>query len=161
MVQARALNLIIFIATVVMIGVALFFQYVMELEPCYLCIVQRVFVTLTGVIALLAWLHNPGRGGHRLYAIAVIISAGTGGFFSSRQLWLQSLPEELVPACGPPADYLFDAFSLLEVIPILLRGDGNCAEVQWSLLGVSIPGYTLIAFVVLAALGVWQLIRKH
>ena len=65
-----------------------------------------------------------------------------------------------MPACGPPADYLFDALPLMEVIPMLLRGDGNCAEVQWSLLGISIPGYTLIAFVGLALLGGYQVLRR-
>ena len=156
----RTLNLLVFLAAAALIGVALFMQHVMGLEPCYLCIVQRVFIILTGSVALLAYLHNPGVTGRRIYGVATALSALSGGVFSIRQLWLQSLPEEQVPTCGPPADYLFDAFPLMEVIPILLRGDGNCAEVQWTLLGISIPGYTLMAFVGLALLGVWQLSRK-
>lgn len=157
----RALNLLIFLATLSLIGVALFMQYAMDLEPCYLCIVQRVFVILTGSIALLAFIHNPSRLGTRIYAAVTALSAIGGGAFSIRQLWLQSLPEDLVPACGPPADYLFDALPLMDVVPLLLRGDGNCAEVQWTLLGISIPGYTLMAFSGLALLGLWQLFRKH
>ena len=156
----RAFNLVIFAAAAALIGVALFMQHVMGLEPCYLCIVQRVFVILTGVITLLAFVHNPATTGRRIYAGATTLSAISGGAFSIRQLWLQSLPEDLVPACGPPAEYLFDAFPLIEVIPVLLRGDGNCAQIQWSLLGISIPGYTLAAFGCLALLGLWQLLRK-
>lgn len=157
----RTLNLLIFLATLSMIGVALFMQYTMDLEPCYLCIVQRVFMMLTGLIALLAFIHKPGNLGTGIYGGITALSAIGGGAFSIRQLWLQSLPEDLVPACGPPADYLFDALPLMEVVPLLLRGDGNCAEIQWTLLGISIPGYTLMAFSGLALLGLWQLFRKY
>ena len=157
----RTLNLLIFLAALSLIGVALFMQHAMDLEPCYLCIVQRVFVVLTGSIALLAFIHNPGKLGTRIYAAITALSAISGGAFSIRQLWLQSLPEDLVPACRPPADYLFDALPLMDVVPLLLRGDGNCAEIQWTLLGISIPGYTLMAFSGLVLLGLWQLFRKH
>ncbi|RLA48304.1 MAG: disulfide bond formation protein B [Gammaproteobacteria bacterium] len=155
----RIVNLFIFIVAAALIGVALFMQHVMGLEPCYLCIVQRVFIILTGFIALLAYLHNPARAGRRVYGGATALIALSGGAFSIRQLWLQSLPEDKVPACGPPAEYLFDAFPLMEALPILLRGDGNCAQVQWTLFNVSIPGYTLMAFSGLALLGLWQLMR--
>lgn len=156
----RTLNLLIFLAALSLIGGALFMQYAIDLEPCYLCIVQRVFVMLTGLIALLAFIHKPGNSGIRIYGALTALSAIGGGAFSIRHLWLQSLPEDLVPACGPPADYLFDALPLTEILPLLLRGDGNCAEVQWSLLGITIPGYTLMAFSGLAVLGLWQLFRK-
>jgi len=156
----RNLNLLIFLATLTLIGVALFMQHAMGLEPCYLCIVQRAFFILTGLIALLAFIHNPGKKGIRLYGTTTVLSAMAGGAFSIRQLWLQSLPEDLVPACGPPADYLFDALPLMEVLPMLLRGDGNCAEIQWTLLGISIPGYTLMAFSGLAVISLWQVFRK-
>lgn len=139
---------------------ALFMQYAMDLSPCYLCIVQRVFVITTGSIFLLAFIHNPAHRGHRLYALLTALSATIGAGFSSRQLWLQSLPEDKVPACGPPADYLFDALPLADALSLLLRGDGNCAEVQWTLLNISIPGWTLLAFVGLALLSVWQMLRK-
>ena len=156
----RQLNLIIFIFTAGLIATALFMQYAMGLEPCYLCIVQRVFIILVGLIAFIAFVHNPGPTGLRVYGSAMTLSAASGGGFSIRQLWLQNLPEDLVPACGPPAEYLFDAFPLIEVIPVLLQGDGNCAQVQWALLGISIPGYTLMAFGGLVLLGLLQIFRK-
>lgn len=158
--RSRTINLLIFLASLGLMGVALFMQHVWGLTPCYLCIVQRVFVIVTGVIALAAFIQNPGLNGVRIYGAATCVSALAGAGFSIRQLWLQSLPEDLVPACGPPADYLFDALPLMEVIPMLLRGDGNCAEVQWSLFGISIPGYTLIAFIGLAILGAYQVLRR-
>lgn len=143
-----------------LILVALYMQEVMKLYPCYLCIVQRCFVIATGVIALAAFVHNPGQKGARAYGAVAAISALAGAGFAIRQLWLQSLPADKVPACGPPADYLLDSFPLMEALPMLLRGDGNCAEVQWSLLGLSIPGWTLIAFAVLAGSALWQAFRK-
>jgi disulfide bond formation protein DsbB len=156
----RTLNLYLFLVAICMILVALYMQYQMDLNPCYLCIVQRVFVILTGLIALLAFAHNPANKGQKRYAAATSLSALAGAGFSVRQLWLQSLPEEKVPACGPPADYLFDALPIAEALPMLLSGDGNCAEVQWTFLNLSIPAWTLLAFTVMALLSGYQLLRK-
>ncbi|MEZ0121498.1 MAG: disulfide bond formation protein B [Candidatus Reddybacter sp.] len=156
----RTLNLCLFLVATSMILVALYMQHQMDLNPCYLCIVQRVFVILTGLIALLAFAHNPASKGQKRYAGATSLSALTGAGFSIRQLWLQSLSEEKVPACGPPADYLFDALPISEALPMLLSGDGNCAEVQWTFLNLSIPAWTLAAFAAMALLGGYQLLRK-
>ncbi|WP_461517553.1 disulfide bond formation protein B [Porticoccus sp.] len=153
----RQTYLLIFTGCLLLILIALYMQHAMGLNPCYLCITQRVFVILTGSIALLAFIHNRGQ---RTYGALISLSALGGAFFSSKQLWLQSLPEDQVPACGPPAEYLFDVFSFNEALGMLLRGDGNCAEIQWSLLGLSIPGWTLICFLGLAALGIWQVVRR-
>ncbi|MBL4780636.1 MAG: disulfide bond formation protein B [Porticoccaceae bacterium] len=156
----RTLNLYLFLVATSMILVALYMQHQMDLNPCYLCIVQRGFVILTGLIALLAFAHNPHAKGQKRYAAATSLSALAGGGFSIRQLWLQSLPEEKVPACGPPADYLFDALPISEALSMLLSGDGNCAEVQWTFLSLSIPAWTLLAFAAMALLGGYQLLRK-
>lgn len=157
MLAGRQTNLLIFIICNGLIATALYMQHVMELTPCYLCITQRAFVIITGMIALLALLHNHG---HRVYGFLIALSALGGSFFSGKQLWLQSLPEDQVPACGPPAEYLFDAFSFTEALGMLFRGDGNCAEVQWTFLNLSIPGWTLLCFLFLALLGLSQVFRK-
>jgi disulfide bond formation protein DsbB len=119
-----------------------------------------VFVIAVGVIFLVSGLHNPAATGQKIYAALAAIAAFGGSFFSIKQLWLQGLPEDKVPACGPPVDYLFDAFSASEAISMLLRGDGNCAEVQWQLLGISMPGWVLVSFIGLAGVALIQLIRK-
>ena len=99
-----------------LIAVAVFyFQNRLGLEPCYLCITQRVFVIVVGVIFLVSALHNPAAGGQKIYAALAALAASAGGFFSIKQLWLQSLPEDQIPACGPPVDYLFDAFPRLKL----------------------------------------------
>ncbi len=154
---ARQTNLFIFLVCNGLILAALYMQNVMELKPCYLCITQRGFIILTGTFSLLAFLHNYGI---KVYGGLITLSALAGGFFSGKQIWLQSLPEDQVPACGPPVEYLFDAFNFSDALSMLFRGDGNCAKVQWTLLNLSIPAWTLLCFLGLAALGLWQMIRK-
>jgi disulfide bond formation protein DsbB len=138
----------------------LYFQNHLGLEPCYLCITQRVFIMSIAVVCALAALHNPTQSGQKLYAGLSTSLALVGSYFSGKQLWLQSLPEDKVPACGIPVDYLFDVFSLSEAISHLLRGDGNCAEIQWQLLGLSMPGWVLLAFVGYVGAGIYQFLRK-
>lgn len=138
----------------------LYFQEHLGLEPCYLCITQRVFVAVVGIIFLCAAIHNPNPRGQKIYAWLGLVGAIGGSYFSAKQLWLQNLPEDNIPTCGPPVDYLFDVFPASEVITMLIRGDGNCAKVQWELLGVSMPGWVLLMFVVMASVGIFQLLRK-
>jgi disulfide bond formation protein DsbB len=157
----RIVNLAQAIASAALIVIAIvYFQNYLGLEPCYLCITQRVFVIAVGVIFAIAALHNPEARGQRIYAGLSIATAGLGSYFSGKQLWLQSLPEDQVPACGIPVDYLFDSFSPSEAIAMLLRGDGNCAEVQWQLLGLSMPAWVMLCFVGFAAVGLVQFLRK-
>jgi len=157
----RTINLWMASACAALIAIAVFyFQNHLGLEPCYLCITQRVFVIAVGVIFLVSALHNPLPKGQKIYAALVAATATIGGYFSIKQLWLQNLPEDKVPACGPPVDYLFDAFSASEAISMLLRGDGNCAEVQWQLLGLSMPGWVLLSFIGFAGVAIFQLLRK-
>ena len=140
-------------------GVALYMEHVMALEPCPLCIMQRVMVITTAIFALIGAIHGPGETGIRVYGGLCIISALAGAGLSGRQLWLQSLPEDQVPACGPSLDYLLDVFPLTEVFSMILSGDGTCAEVVWQFLGISIPGWTLIGFIGLIGIGLFQCIK--
>ena len=142
-----------------LMAVALFFEHQMNLEPCPLCILQRVMVILTGIIALIAALHNPHDLGIKIYGGLVAISAATCGGISMRQLWLQSLPADQVPACGASLDYMLDVFPLTDVLSMILTADGTCAEIVWTFLGISIPGWTLVGFIGLIAIGLFQIFR--
>ena len=155
----RNLNWLIGLGCVFMMAVALYMEHAMHLEPCPLCIFQRVATIAVGLIALLAAVHNPGTTGVRIYGVAMILAAVSGAGLSIRQLWLQSLPPDEVPACGPGLDYLMDVFPMTEVVAMVLQGDGSCAEVVWSLFGISIPGWTLIGFIGLILLGLFQVLR--
>jgi disulfide bond formation protein DsbB len=157
----RVLNVLQALAGILLLVIAVFyFQNYLQLEPCYLCITQRVFVTAIAIVCTLAALHNPAQTGQRVYAGLSTLMAFIGSYFSIKQLWLQSLPEDQVPTCGIPVDYLFDVFSLSEAISHLLKGDGNCAEVKWQLLGISMPGWVLVAFIGFATVGIYQFFRK-
>lgn len=159
--SVRNTHLVIFIGCVGLILTALFMQYSMGLPPCPLCITQRVFVILVGLIALIAAIHNPPKLGQVIYGLLGIGAAATGGGVSLRQVWLQSLPEDQVPACGPGLEYMFSNFPLIEALDLLFRGDGNCAEVSWSLFGLSIPAWTAVAFAGLIGFNLWQIVRRQ
>jgi disulfide bond formation protein DsbB len=136
-----------------LLAVALYFQHVMGLEPCPLCIFQRIFVMTLGAVMLLAAIHNPRHIGRRVYGGLVLVVAGLGVGVAGRHVWLQSLPADQVPACGPGLDYLLDAFPLLDALKLVFQGSGECAEVQWTFLGLSIPGWTLVMFSAVAVFG--------
>ena len=155
----RTTNLIIFLTCTAMMLAAAYMEHVMKMVPCSLCITQRGFVVLTGIIALIAAIHNPALTGRRVYAVLGIISPILGACFAGRQLWLQSLPPDQVPACGPGLSYMFEVFPFMEAMKLLLQGDGNCAHVD-KILGVSLAAWTLIAFIGLAVVNLYQLIRK-
>ena len=130
-----------------LIIVALFFEHMLLLEPCLLCYAQRACVYLVILLSLVGFLHkNQSLIMFRTYIGLVIAIIVCGILLSIRQLYLQNLPPELVPSCGPDIDYLFETLPVLEVFMLAIRGDGNCAEVLWSFLGISIPGWLLIAF---------------
>lgn len=156
----RLTNLGLFLATVVAMLFALWLQHYQHLEPCPLCVFQRVAMMATGAVALLAFVHGPGRLGRRIYAGLTLLAAGGGIAVAGRHVWLQHLPPEQVPSCGPGLDYWLDTFPLVEVVGKVFRGSGECAEIDWIFLGITLPGWTLLVFVGLAAVALWQLLRR-
>lgn len=146
-----------FLGCMSLLAMAAFFQYVQGLDPCPLCISQRLAVLATGIVFLIAAIHNPAQKGTTCYAIAGAIMALVGAGISSRHVWLQHLPPDEVPECGPGLSYMFENFPLLETVKFMLSGTGDCAKVDWTLLGFSMPAWTLLAFLMLATLSVLQI----
>ncbi|MGB0189149.1 MAG: disulfide bond formation protein B, partial [Aequoribacter sp.] len=105
----------LFLASIVGMSFAFWLQYYLGLAPCPLCMTQRAFVVLVGVTGLIAALHNPGTFGQKLYGGLGLGFAGVGGAVAGRHIYLQNLPEDLVPACGPPLEYMLDTLPFLEV----------------------------------------------
>ena len=139
-----------------------FSQYVLGLNPCVLCILQRVSVIAVGVVALLAaFSAQRSRAGRSISALLVSIPALYGAGVAVYQLWLQSLPPDQVPSCGPGLDYWLDTLPLKSVFEQVLTGSGECAKVDWTLLGLSLPAWSLAFFSVLALISIWQLLRKY
>lgn len=155
----RLTNMLIFLACLFMMLSAAYMEHVLKMIPCSLCITQRAFVVLTGLLALLAFIHRPAARGIRIYAGLGIISALLGACFAGRQLWLQSLPADQVPACGPGLAYIFEEFPFMEALQLLLQGDGNCAHVD-KIFGLSLAAWTLMAFIGLAVVNLYQALRK-
>jgi len=157
MLSSRKVNLMIFIYCALLIVFAAYSEHVMKMIPCSLCITQRFFFNVVGITALIAFIHNPKRVG--IYAGLGLLFAITGAAFASRQIWLQSLPEDQVPACGPGLSYILEAFPPVEALKLLLKGDGNCAHVD-KILGVSFAIWSFLGFVVLILVNGFQLFRK-
>lgn len=135
-----------------LIGFALYLQHVEMLDPCPLCMAQRLAFYAMAVVFFLGAIHFPKGWGRRVYAMLVALTASAGAALAARHLWLQSLPPDQVPACGPSLEYMIQTLPLAEIIRSMLTGSGECAEVLWTFLGLSMPGWTLIWFV---ALGLW------
>lgn len=146
----RWLNLLGFLGCVGGLAFALYLQHFRGYEPCPFCIFQRVAMLATGLVFLAAALHGPRAAGRWGYAIIAAVSASVGAGIAARHVWLQNLPPDQVPACGPTLDYLLDMMPLQDVVMTVLRGDGNCAKIDAQWLGISLPGWTLIAFIALA-----------
>jgi len=146
-----------FLACVSMLLTAAYFQMVEALEPCPLCISQRIAILILGLIFLAASVHNSTTKARYYYAITAAIAALLGSFISARHVWLQNLPADEVPECSPGLNYIFENFPLTETLKLMLNGTGECAEVLWSFLGLSIPAWTFVAFIVLCAFSLLQL----
>lgn len=141
---------------------ALYAQHGLGLEPCPLCILQRVAVISLGVVFLIAALHPAGVAGRIVYAALIAFVAIAGSGVAGRHVWLTTLPPERIPACGPGLDFMLEAFPLQEALGMVLSGSGECASVDWQLLGLSMPAWVLIALISLGAYGVvcnWRAAR--
>jgi len=130
-----------------MVGGAQYMEHVLNQDPCPLCLMQRLWTMLAGVAIVGGLAHNP-----RLisYPLAAMVCTVVGAGFSIRQLWLQHLPADQVPACTPDMAYMIDAFPLADILRAMTYGTGNCAKVTWTLLGLSIAAWALLGFAALA-----------
>jgi disulfide bond formation protein DsbB len=131
---------------------ALVMEHLFDMDPCPLCLMQRAWFAIAGLISLTALLHSPRWG---IYPLLTLLAAVIGAGFSIRQLYLQSLPEDQVPACGPDMTYMLENFPLADVLAAMTRGTGSCAEVAWQF-GLTIPGWALVGFATIAVLAIVQ-----
>ena len=156
----RLANFTGFLVCAGLIAYALYSQYGMGLDPCPLCIFQRVGVIALGFVFLVAAAHNPRGGGRFVYAglIALLALATIG--VAARHLYVQSLPPGAVASCGAPLGMLFKFSPWLEAIKKVLTGGGECQEVNWQFLGLAMPAWVLISTVALGAWGALANLRR-
>ena len=134
---------------------ALYLQYYEYQNPCPLCILQRVAFIALGVVFLVGALHRPGRIGARVYALLLSVIALLGISVAARHVWLQHLPKDRVPECGPGLEYMLNRFPLTQALEKIFRGSGECAEAGWTFLSFSIPEWSLLWLILLGLFGVY------
>ncbi len=147
------------ICVAALLGYAFFAQFQLGKDPCPLCILQRVAFFAMGVFFLLGALHGPRAAGRKFYAVLVSIGGVAGALIAGRHVWLTTLPADEVPACGPGLNYMLDAFPLMETLRKVLTGSGECAKIDWTFLGLSMPAWCVIWFVALtlfALIAAWR-----
>lgn len=156
----RVLNLAGLVICAGMMSFALYAQHQLELEPCPLCILQRFAVIGLGIVFLLAALHNSSGFGRFLYSFLLLAVTTAGATVAGRHVWLQNIPADEVPACGPGLDYMWQNFPFAEMLNMVFKGSGECAEISWQFLGLSMPAWVLIGVVGLGTTGIWNNLRK-
>jgi disulfide bond formation protein DsbB len=148
-----------FIICAGLLGFALYLQYYEQQDPCPLCILQRVaFIAMMAVFAIGA-LHGPRTRGAVVYSALLFFIAATGAAVAGRQVWLQHLPPNQVPACGPGLGYMLEQFPLTQALQKIFAGSGECAEAGWRFLGLTIAGWSLVWLIVLALFAVFIAMR--
>lgn len=148
----RAQFLTGFAICMALLGFALYSQYYLGLNPCPLCTFQRGAFLLLAVVFLIGGLHSPrGPSSRGVYGGLALIASALGLAVAGRHVWLQHLPADKVPACGPDLSYMMEAFPLADVLRKVFTGSGECAVVDWTFLGLSMPEWSLAWFLALLA----------
>jgi protein dithiol:quinone oxidoreductase len=140
------------LACILLLGYGYYLQYVQGLEPCPLCLVQRAFFYLVMIILIIGAAHGRGR---KVYGPLAALFAVGGIATAGRQLWLQSLPADKVPQCGPDLFFMLENFPLSRTLEKLFTGTGECAVVDWKFLGLSIAGWSAVWFAALFCYALW------
>ena len=144
-----------------LLAFAYYLQYVEYQEPCPLCLLQRVAFLDMMVVFGIAALHGPARRGAVVYSALLFVMAAMGAAIAARQVWLQHLPPDKVPACGPGLEYMLEQFPLGDALQKIFAGSGECAEAGWRFLGLTIAGWSLVWFIALAVLAIVVALRAR
>lgn len=152
----RSSFLLGFAACAALIGYAIYTQFHDGLLPCPLCIFQRLAFAALGLVFLVGGLHAPGsKVARRVYGGVAMVAAAVGIGVAGNHVRLQSLPPDQVPACGPGLDYMLDSMPIGDVLRRVMSGSGECADVDWTFLALSMPAWSLVWFVLLAVWAGW------
>jgi len=144
-----------------MLFAVLYLERTLYLDPCPLCVLDRVVIVVLGILFLLALLHGPRTIFTKIYGVLCVVLSTTGIALASRHIWLQNLPADQVPECGPDIYYMLDTLPLFETLRNIFKGSGSCADVDWTFADLTIPEQTLILFVILLILSLIQTIRPR
>lgn len=158
--QFRLLTLLPFLTCAGLLAYALYVEHVMFLMPCNLCILQRIVFVGIGLLYLLAAFKPAQYWGRKVFGVLLLLTTACGISIAGRHVWMQGLPPELVPDCGPSMQMMMETSPFWDVLKNVLSGSGNCADIQWEFLGMSMPTWTLICFIGLFIYTIlWMFIR--
>lgn len=143
-----------------LLAYAYYVQFQLFIDPCPLCILQRVAFLAVGLVALVAAVHGPRASARKVYGMLAMVSAAVGAGIALQHVRLQNLPPDQVPACGPGLNYMIDTLPLAAALKKAFTGSGECAQVDWTFLGLSMPTWTLVWFVILGAWALYAGFRR-
>lgn len=161
---ARRLYVSGFLICVILLAASYYFEFIQNMQPCLLCILQRWAFIALAMIFLVAAIHAPQHWGRHIYLLLLLAAAGVGIFAAARQVWLQHQPPETSAHCLPSLPYLLKICPLPQVIHLLLLGGPDCAQITWRLWGFTMPEWTLAAFIgltVLIVMAGWREVSTH
>jgi len=147
------------LACALLLSFGYYLQYVKGLEPCPLCLLQRGFFYAVLIVFALAALHGPRSKGRVAYGTLAALFAAGGAATAGRQVWLQHLPADKVPQCGPDLFFMLENFPLSQALQKLVAGTGECAVVEWRFLGLSIAEWSLAWFCFFVLYALWLAAR--
>lgn len=152
--RRQKINLLCAFVCAGMLGYAIYAEKFLGFAPCPLCMFQRVCIAALGIVFLIAGLHRARYHGAIVYGGFIFVAAVAATWVAGRHVWIQHQPPGTVPSCGAPLDNLLQMFPLLEVIQRVMTGGGECGVIDWTMLGISMPGWVLIAAVALGLAGI-------
>ncbi|MGR6871739.1 disulfide bond formation protein B [Pseudomonas sp. HK3] len=156
----RMISLGVFLACAALLAGAYYFEYFLYMDPCPLCIMQRIAVLLVGIAGLFGFLLAHNQIARLVSYVFMVLSALFGIGVAGRHVWIQSLPADQIPTCGPSLEYMVDTLPWAEVLTVMLRGNGNCADSHWAFLGLSMPQWVLVWFIAFVCVGVYLAIKN-
>ena len=148
-----------FLACVALLVYAIYLQLHDGLEPCNLCIFQRIAFAALGLVFLVGGLHGPRAGGRRVYGLLLGLAALGGIAIAGRHVWIQMFPSPTA-SCGVPLSFMRETMSTSDVIRKVMTATGNCGDIDWTFLGLSMPWWSLVWFVLLGAWGLFAAFRR-
>jgi disulfide bond formation protein DsbB len=149
------------LACVALLAYAYYEQFAIGVEPCPMCIFQRIAFIVMALLFAAGAIHDPGPTGRRVYALLVFVAAAIGAGIAARHIWVQHLPPDPFAGCAPGWNYMVSNFPIGKTLKLAFTGSADCSQVNWSFLGLSMPGWTLICYVLLGLGALWSGLRRR
>jgi disulfide bond formation protein DsbB len=150
-----------FLVCVALLAFAYYVQFALGVEPCPMCIFQRIVFIVMGIFFLAGAIQNPRSTGRRAYALLLLLAAGIGVGIAARHIWVQHQPPDPLVGCAPGWNYMIQNFPLSKTLKMAFTGDADCAQITWTMLGLSMPVWTLVSYVLLGAGALWAGYRRR